>query len=71
VSRRSGCRGTVTVRVVGPKGTLGTRTVRLRRNCRFRAVGALSAVTMQWAITIRFNGNRVLLPRLVGPRSLP
>ena len=71
VSRRSGCRGTVTVRVVGPKGTLGTRTVRLRRDCRFRAAGTLTVATMQWAITIRFNGNRVLLPRLVCPRSLP
>jgi glycerophosphoryl diester phosphodiesterase len=71
VSRRAGCRGTVTVRVVNSRRVLGTRTVRLRRSCRFKAAGALSTATMNWAITIRFNGNRVLLQRLVGPRSLP
>ena len=71
VSRRAGCRGTVTVRVMDPRRQLGGRAVRLGRDCRFRAVAALSTSAERRTITIRFSGNRVLLPRLAGPRWLP
>ncbi len=71
VSRRAGCRGTVTVRVMDSLRQLGRRAVRLRPDCRFRAVAALSTSAERRTITIRFSGNRVLLPRLAGPRWLP
>jgi glycerophosphoryl diester phosphodiesterase len=71
VSRRRACRGPVSVRVVDSRRLVGRRLVRLRRDCRFRAAGALSSSVGQRTITIRFGGNRILLPRLAGPRWLP
>jgi glycerophosphoryl diester phosphodiesterase len=69
VSARQGCRGTVTMRVM--IGERPTRTVRgrLNRNCEFlfstrRTPPRLGAPL----VTIRFDGNARLLPRLVGPR---
>ena len=68
VSARQGCRGTITMRVM--IGSRATRSVqgRLNRNCEFRfgtrrTPPRLGAPT----VTIRFNGNAHLLPRLVGP----
>jgi glycerophosphoryl diester phosphodiesterase len=69
VSARQGCRGTITMRVM--IGNRPTRSVRgrLNRNCEFqfgtrRTPPRLGAPT----VTIRFNGNGRLLPRLVGPK---
>jgi glycerophosphoryl diester phosphodiesterase len=69
VSARRGCRGTVTMRVM--IGNRPTRTARgrLNRNCEFlfstrRTPRRLGAPL----VTIRFNGNARLLPRLVGPK---
>ncbi len=69
VTARQGCRGTVTMRVM--IGNRPTRSVggRLNRNCEFqfgtrRTPPRLGAPT----VTIRFNGNGRLLPRLVGPK---
>ena len=68
VSARQGCRGTITMRVM--IGSRPTRSVRgrLNRNCEFRfgtrrTPPRLGAPT----VTIRFNGNAHLLPRLDGP----
>ena len=69
VSARQGCRGTVTMRVM--IGSRPTRSVRgrLNRNCEFRFATKrtpprLGAPT----VTIRFDGNAHLLPRLLGPK---
>ncbi len=68
VSARQGCRGTVTMRVM--IGSRPTRSVRgkLNRNCEFffgtrRTPARLGAPQ----VTIRFNGNARVLPRLDGP----
>ena len=69
VTARQGCRGTVTMRVMA--GNRPARSVRgpLNGNCEFlfgtrRPPARLGRPTA----TIRFNGNRRLLPRLVGPK---
>ncbi|MEA2367045.1 MAG: glycerophosphoryl diester phosphodiesterase [Thermoleophilaceae bacterium] len=68
VTARQGCRGTITMRVM--IGDRPTRTVRgrLNRNCEFffgthRTPPRLGPPL----VTVRFDGNAKLLPRLVGP----
>jgi glycerophosphoryl diester phosphodiesterase len=69
VSAKQGCRGRVTMRVmIGKRPTRSVRG-RLNRNCEFRfgtkrTPPRLGAPT----VTIRFDGNARLLPRLVGPK---
>ena len=69
VSARQGCRGAVTMRVM--IGSRPTRSVRgrLNRNCEFR-FGTRRTPPRLGAplVTIRFDGNAHLLPRLVGPK---
>jgi hypothetical protein len=68
VGRTDGCRGIVTMRVMTETRLLRTRRGRVGPGCRFqfstrrtpRRLGA------PW-VTIRFNGNSVLLPELAGP----
>jgi glycerophosphoryl diester phosphodiesterase len=68
VSAKQGCRGTITMRVM--IGSRPTRSVRgrLNRNCEFR-FGTRRTPPRLGAplVTIRFDGNAHLLPRLVGP----
>jgi glycerophosphoryl diester phosphodiesterase len=69
VSARQGCRGTVTMRVMIGKRPTRTARGRLNRNCEFlfgtrRTPPRLGAPT----VTIMFDGNARLLPRLVGPK---
>ena len=69
VSARQGCRGTVTMRVMIAGRRTRSARGRLNRNCEFlfstrRTPPRLGAPT----VTIRFNGNARLLPRLVGPK---
>ena len=69
VSARQGCRGTVTMRVMA--GDRPARSVggRLNRNCEFLfGTRRPPARLGRPSVTIRFNGNRRLLPRLVGPK---
>jgi glycerophosphoryl diester phosphodiesterase len=68
VSARQGCRGTVTMRVMIADRPTRTARGRLNRNCEFRfgtkrTPPRLGAPT----VTIRFDGNAHLLPRLDGP----
>jgi glycerophosphoryl diester phosphodiesterase len=71
VGRTDGCRGTVTMRVMNARRVLRTRRGRVGPGCRFhvtmRRPGPPEARLL---VTIRFNGNNVLLPRLVGPRRV-
>jgi glycerophosphoryl diester phosphodiesterase len=69
VSARQGCRGTVTMRVMIRNRPTRTARGRLNSNCEFlfstrRTPARLGAPL----VTIRFDGNARLLPRLVGPR---
>jgi glycerophosphoryl diester phosphodiesterase len=70
ISKRKGCKGSVTLRVLGAKRTLRERTVRLAKDCGYEVTvpaprrGRLQA-------TIGFGGNNLLLPQLNGPRPLP
>jgi glycerophosphoryl diester phosphodiesterase len=68
VSARQGCRGTVTMRVM--IGSRPARSVRgkLNRNCEFRFSTRRTPPRLGAPlVTIRFNGNRRVLPRLDGP----
>jgi glycerophosphoryl diester phosphodiesterase len=69
VTARQGCRGRVTMRVM--IGNRPTRSVRgrLNRNCEFRfGTRRTPARLGAPVVTIRFDGNAHLLPRLVGPK---
>ncbi len=68
VGRTDGCRGTVTMRVLSEGRAVRTSRGRVGPGCRFhfsvlRTPPRLGAPL----VTIRFNGNSVLLPRLDGP----
>jgi hypothetical protein len=68
VTARQGCRGTVTMRVmIGDRRTRSVRG-RLNRNCEFR-LGTRRTPARLGAplVTIRFDGNKKLLPQLAGP----
>jgi glycerophosphoryl diester phosphodiesterase len=69
VSARQGCRGRVTLRVM--IGSRPARSVRgrLNRNCEFRFGTRRTPPRLgRPLVTIRFDGNAHLLPRLVGPK---
>jgi hypothetical protein len=69
VTARQGCRGTVTMRVM--IGSRPARSVRgrLNRNCEFRFSTRRTPPRLgPPLVTIRFDGNAHLLPRLVGPK---
>lgn len=72
VGRTDGCRGTVTVRVMGPTRRVLLRARgRVRPDCRFHfSVRRPRRLPGSAVVTVRFNGNEVLLPRLSGPRRL-
>jgi glycerophosphoryl diester phosphodiesterase len=69
VPARQGCRGTVTMRIMIAKRAIRTARGRLNRSCEFR-FGAKRTPPRLGAptVTIRFDGNARLLPRLVGPK---
>jgi glycerophosphoryl diester phosphodiesterase len=69
VSARQGCRGRITMRVM--IGSRPARSVRgrLNRNCEFRFGTRRTPPRLgPPLVTIRFDGNAHLLPRLVGPQ---
>ena len=69
VTARQGCRGRVTMRVmIGRRPTRSVRG-RLNRNCEFRFGTRRTPPRLgPPLVTIRFDGNAHLLPRLVGPK---
>jgi glycerophosphoryl diester phosphodiesterase len=72
VSRRKGCRGRVTLRVLGAKRTLRTKRAQLKRDCSYAvAVTVPRGAPTELLATIGFAGNTKLLPRLVGPKAVP
>jgi glycerophosphoryl diester phosphodiesterase len=72
VSRRRGCSGRVTLRVLGAKRKLRVKRAGLRRDCTyFVGVTIPRGAPTELLATVGFDGNAKLLPRLVGPRSVP
>jgi glycerophosphoryl diester phosphodiesterase len=72
VSRRKGCRGRVTLRVLGAKRALSTKRTALRRDCTYSvALTVPRGAPAELLATIGFAGNSKLLPRLAGPKSVP
>jgi glycerophosphoryl diester phosphodiesterase len=68
VSARQGCRGRVTMRVMIGSGATRSVRGRLNRNCEFRFGTRRTPPRLgPPLVTIRFDGNAHLLPRLVGP----
>jgi glycerophosphoryl diester phosphodiesterase len=68
VGRTDGCRGTVTIRVISPTRVLRTGRGRVGPECRFQfSVRRPPRRLGRPLVTIRFNGNDVVLPRLDGP----
>jgi glycerophosphoryl diester phosphodiesterase len=69
VSAKQGCRGRLTMRVmIGHRPTRSVRG-RLNRNCEFRFSTKRTPPRLgPPLVTIRFDGNAHLLPRLVGPK---
>jgi glycerophosphoryl diester phosphodiesterase len=65
VGRADGCRGTVTMRALRSTRVLRTRRGRVGLGCRFNF--SMRRPPGRPLVTIRFNGNDVLLPRLDGP----
>jgi glycerophosphoryl diester phosphodiesterase len=65
VGRADGCRGTVTMRVLGATRVLGTKRGRVGLSCRFQF--SMRRPSRSPLVTIRFDGNSVLLPRLKEP----
>ena len=65
VSARRGCRGTVTIRILVEGGRTRTERVRLNRRCEFFV--QTRRTRARPLVTIRFNGNPQVLPRLDGP----
>ena len=71
VGRRKGCRGVVTLRVLGAKRTLHRRRARLKRDCLIALeVPVPRGAPTRLIATVGFGGNDRLLPRLVGPRPV-
>jgi glycerophosphoryl diester phosphodiesterase len=72
VSRRKGCVGAVALQVLSAGRTFRQDRARLKADCSYQAAVRIprGAPTELLAI-VRFAGNDDLLPRLVGPRSVP
>ena len=67
-----GCKGTVTLRVLGAKRKWHARTAKLARNCTYSVeVTVPRGGAARLLATIGFSGNKRLLPRIVGPRPVP
>ena len=66
VPARRGCRGTVAIRILTGGRLARTARVRLNRRCEFFFQTRRPRVRPQ--VTIRFNGNAHVLPRLAGPQ---
>jgi glycerophosphoryl diester phosphodiesterase len=72
VSRRKGCSGRVTLRVLGAKRTLRLRRTGLKADCSYAvAVSVPRGAPTELLATIAFAGNAKLLPRVVGPKPVP
>jgi glycerophosphoryl diester phosphodiesterase len=72
VSRRKGCSGTVTLRVLAAKRTLRANRAQLRHDCSYEvAANVARGAPTELLATIGFAGNAKLLPRLVGPKPVP
>ena len=72
VSRRKGCTGAITLRVLGAKRELHASRTHLHRDCTYRlAVTVPRGAPAELIATVGFGGNAKLLPRLVGPRPVP
>ena len=72
VSRRAGCKGRVTLRVLGAKRALGSRRAALRSDCSYSLrLTVPRGAPAELLATVGFGGNSKLLPRLAGPRSVP
>jgi glycerophosphoryl diester phosphodiesterase len=72
VGRRKGCTGRVKLRILSAERTLRSRRARLRRDCSYTVeVNVARGAPAELLATIGFGGNAKLLPRLVGPRSVP
>jgi len=70
IGKRKGCKGSVTLRVLGSKRALRERSAWLAKDCSYEvAVPAPRKGRLQ--ATIGFGGNDLLLPELNGPRPLP
>jgi glycerophosphoryl diester phosphodiesterase len=70
VGKRKGCKGSVTLRVLGSKRALRSRSARLAKDCSYEVAVPLPGRGRLQA-TIGFGGNDLLLPELNGPRPLP
>jgi glycerophosphoryl diester phosphodiesterase len=69
VPRRKGCKGKVTLRVLGAKQALRQRAARLAADCSFGLTAPLPrGAPARLQATVGFSGNGRLLPRLNGPR---
>jgi glycerophosphoryl diester phosphodiesterase len=72
LSRRKGCSGRVTLRVLAAKRTLRAKRTQLRADCSYKeAVTVPRGAPTELLATIGFAGNAKLLPRIVGPKSVP
>jgi glycerophosphoryl diester phosphodiesterase len=72
VSRRKGCTGRVTLRVLSAKRTLQVKRTALKRDCSYEAeVTVARGAPAELLATIAFGGNAKLLPRVAGPKSVP
>jgi glycerophosphoryl diester phosphodiesterase len=72
VSRRRGCSGRITLRVLGAKRALHARRTPLQGDCTFElAVTVPRGAPAELIATVGFAGNAKLLPRLVGPTAVP
>jgi glycerophosphoryl diester phosphodiesterase len=72
LSRRKGCSGRMTLRVLGAKRTLRAKRTQLAADCSYQVTLTVPrGAPTELLATIGFAGNAKLLPRLVGPRSVP
>jgi hypothetical protein len=72
VSRRKACNGEVTLRVFSANRAFRQDRARVKADCSYRAAVAIPrGAPTELLATVRFAGNDDLLPRLVGPRSVP
>jgi glycerophosphoryl diester phosphodiesterase len=72
VTRRKGCTGEVTLRVLGSKRSWQAHRTQLAEDCRYEvAVPVPRGAPARLLATTGFAGNTRLLPRLIGPRLVP
>jgi glycerophosphoryl diester phosphodiesterase len=70
--RAGSCTGIVKLRVLGAKNLLRSRRAQLRADCSYQvAVTVPRGAPAELLATVGFAGNKTLLPRLVGPKSVP